>query len=315
MTSSGVSVVVLNYNGAHLLPDCLESVRSQKVPAFEILVVDNASVDESPAVVGRYPSVRWIPLPENQGLGPGYNAGAAQARGEYIFFLNNDTHLEPECLGHLRNAFRNGLLAADPLQLDWSGARVIHGAQRFRFGWKHLFRPVPRMDPFQLLTLDQSTEIPWACTGAMMVDRSKFEALGGFDSTFFLDYEDLDFCWRGWLRGWRTLFVPSARLRHRVSESEQGAPAVSARRALSQIKNAQRFTWKTMPISSVAASVAGAFFHAGIALLLGRFRQGSRRVKAFARNLFELSDILAERRKIFRNAVTTSSDLLRKVWG
>lgn len=309
-----VSAIVLNYNGAHLLPGCLDSLLAQDYPFLEILVIDNASADESRAVVGRYPSVRWIPLPKNQGLGPGYNAGAAQARGRMFFFANNDTWFEPDCIRRLVEAFRDDLLAADPLQLDWNGQRVIHGAQRFRFGWHYALRPVPGMDPYQILDADVPMEIPWACAGAMLVDRRKFEALGGFDPTFFLDYEDLDLCWRGWLRGWKTLFVPAARLRHHVSESERGAPAISVRRALSQIKNAQRFTWKTMPASSVAASVAGTFFHTGSALLRGRFRQSGRQMSAFLWNCFELNAIGSERRKILGSSVTTSSALLQKRW-
>jgi GT2 family glycosyltransferase len=295
-----ISVIVLNHNGEHLLADCLASLQTQDVPNLEILVVDNASADGSSGVVCRFAGVRWIPLAQNLGLGPGYNAGAARARGEYLFFLNNDTALEPDCLRQLAEAMREDVFAVDPLQVDWSGQRVVHGAQRFRFGWRYGLRPVPGLDPYQILTMDAPTEVPWACAGAMLVSRNKFEALGGFDPTFFLDYEDLDLCWRGWLRGWKTLFIPSARLRHRVGESGK-VPGVLGRRALSQIKNAQRFTWKTMAWPLVTASLVGSL-------------RSTLRAKACFLNLLEAAGIGAERRKVYRTSVMASSLLLRRSW-
>lgn len=308
-----VSAVILNYNGAPLLPDCLESLLGQDYPSLEILVVDNASTDDSRAVVGRYPGIRWLALTENRGLGPGYNAGAACSKGEYLFFTNNDTAFNPDCVRQLVEAFCEDVFATDPLQMDWRDEQVLHGAQRFRFGWRYGLRPVPGMDPYQILDVIIPTEIPWAGAGAMLVDRKKFEALGGFDPTFFLDYEDLDICWRAGLRGWKSLFVPSARLRHRVGGSGN-VPGVNARRALSQIKNVQRLIWKMMPWPLVVASIFGTFLRAGGAAVCGRFRQSGLRIKTLFLNLRELPEILAQRRRLLRAARTTSGCLLKRTW-
>lgn len=302
MPAGRVSVIVLNYNGAHLLPDCLESLLAQDPPCLEILVVDNASTDESMAVVRRYPKVRWEGLPTNEGLGPGYNAGAAVANGEYLFFVNNDTWFERDCARQLLKAFQgDDILAADPLQMDWAGSRVIHGAQRFRWGWRYWRRPIPGIDPYQDFTPGRQREIPWACAGAMLVDRKKFEALGGFDPTFFLDYEDMDLCWRGWLRGWKTLCIPSARLRHRVGASGE-VPGVHARRTLSQVKNAQRFAFKVMP-----------WYCALLALVRGA-AQGSRGLRAGLSNCADLPEILSERRRILSESRIRTVDLLKRSW-
>src|SRR6185312_10146535 len=84
-----VSVVIANYNGAHLLADCLESLAGQDQNAIEILVVDNASIDDSATQAARY-DCRFIPLDSNRGLGAAYNSGARVARGDYLFFVNND---------------------------------------------------------------------------------------------------------------------------------------------------------------------------------------------------------------------------------
>ncbi len=327
MSVPRVSVIVVNYNGAHLLPACLDSLTAQDYPDLEILVVDNASVDDSKAVVGRYPAIRWIGLPSNEGLGSGYNAGAKEAAGELLFFVNNDTQFEPDCVYQLVRALKNDVLATDPLQMDWEGRRIIHGAQRFRCGWRYLLRPVPFIDPYQDLSATQQTETPWGCAGALMFDRQKFQELGGFDTTFFLDYEDMDICWRGWLQGWRTLFVPAARLRHCVGESEdrklvssnifvreRRPPPINDRRQLSQYKNAQRFILKMMPwptvFTAILMNIARILSH----LLQGHLRAAALQARASLFNIRELSEILRERRSILRQSVTTSLALLQR-WG
>ena len=323
-----VSVVVLNYNGAHLLRDCLESLLAQDYPEIEILVVDNGSVDDSRKLVGGYKDVRWVGLLRNEGLGPGYNAGAREAKGERLFFVNNDTRFAPDCVSQLVNAFRHDdILAADPLQMNWEGQRVIHGAQRFRLGWSYLSFGVPFLYPYQDLEEEKETEVPWGCAGALMFDRVKFDALGGFDSTFFTYYEDVDICWRGWLRGWRTIFVPASRVFHKVGETEDaklrehnpslanaGAPLVNSRRRLSHCKNAQRFIMKTMPWRMVAATLVVDATKALGNLLAGRPGASLLRAKATALNLKELPEILGLRRTVFRESVTTSDALMAR-WG
>src|SRR3972149_7877944 len=172
MATPHVSVVILNYNGAHLLQDCLESLLDQDFADLEILVVDNASIDNSKEVAARYAGVRWVQLPYNGGLGPGYNAGAKAANGDRLFFVNNDTRFEPDCVRRLVESFNaESILAVDPLQMDWEGKRVIHGAQRFRFGWRHLKFGVPFLDPYQDIEETRETEVPWGCAGALMFDR------------------------------------------------------------------------------------------------------------------------------------------------
>ncbi|MGC8827650.1 MAG: glycosyltransferase family 2 protein, partial [Anaerolineae bacterium] len=91
-----VSVIIPNWNGAALLPACLDSLRAQTYRRLEIIVVDNASTDDSAALVReRYPEVRLILLPENRGLTGGVNAGIRAAQGEIIALLNNDAEAEP----------------------------------------------------------------------------------------------------------------------------------------------------------------------------------------------------------------------------
>ena len=319
-----VSIVVLNYNGAHLLPACLDSLVQQNYPDFEILVVDSASIDNSREIVQKYQRVQWVGLLSNGGLGPGYNAGAEKAAGEKIFFVNNDMRFDPDCVARLTDAFGEDTLATDPLQFDWEGKDVVHGAQKFYHRWHLGAYGVPFLVPFQDRECGKSIEVLWGCAGAIMIDREKFKMLGGFDPTFFLDYEDLDFCWRGALRGWKTIFVPEARLFHKIGESEDGKlrmnnsqvcsenPApINARRQLSQCKNPGRFILKTMPWKTICLCFFVEILRIFLGFISGQFLSAYLRLKALALNISEIPSILQERQHIFQDAKVTSSELLQ----
>ncbi len=313
MSTPLVSVVVLNYNGEHLLPDCLESLLVQDYSPLEILVVDSASVDGSRGTVSRYPGLKWVGLSRNGGLGPGYNAGAREAQGEKLFFVNNDMRFEPDCVRKLTEVFFDKeVLAADPLQMNWEGNRVIHGAHRFHIGWRHLSYGVPFMAlvPGHLAPNNRRTEAPFGCAGAIMFDREKFEALGGFDPTFFLDYEDLDICWRGWLRGWKTLFIPEARLYHKVGESVK--KIANERRIFSQIKNSQRFIMKTMSWTFILTAIVVEMGKVLVGAVSSHPKLSYLRLKAMLTNFMELREILKERRKSMMSAIVSSRALKQR---
>lgn len=322
-----ISIVVLNYNGAHLLPDCLTSLQDQIGCDYEIIVVDNASTDNSRDVVSRYSSVRWLPLPTNAGLGPGYNAGAREARGKYIFFVNNDMRFEPDCLLKLSRGFsEDDIFAVDPLEFDWEGKTIIHGAQTFQFPAVSQFG-VPFILPVQDYFISQKKAIAWGCAGAMMVEKKKFDSLGGFDSTFFLDYEDLDLCWRAGMRGWKTIFAPDAQLYHKVGESEDSKMAlrhpdaskhsapINFRRLVSQCKNSGRFILKVMPWPLILLSGFILMGKILFALLCGKWQSFSASWAAFCLNAKELPEIFKIRSEIMREKNISSWQLLTKQVG
>jgi len=90
-----VSIIVANYNGAHLIEECLSSVYSQPYRPIEVIVVDNASTDDSVGVIeNKFPDVRLIVNEYNMGFAEGNNRGVAKASGEYVVLLNNDTIVE-----------------------------------------------------------------------------------------------------------------------------------------------------------------------------------------------------------------------------
>lgn len=220
-----LSVIVLNYNGARWIKRCLESLRTQTIfGQLEILVADNASSDGSDlageAVLKDWPRARFIQNGANLGFAEGNNRPAGRACGEFLFFLNNDAWLEPDCLEKLlAEVRRSGAAAATPLVLNYADDNFQSiGAAGF--------------DVFGLVSTRRSHArthevlMPEGCS--YLIERELFLALGGFDARYFMFAEEYDLSWRVWLSGRACVGVPAARLHHRgaADANPEGGAAV-----------------------------------------------------------------------------------------
>lgn len=249
-----VAVVIGNYQGEHLLPECLASLHEQSEPPMELVVADGSSTDNGVAVAEQA-GARVIRCPNN-GLGFLYNRGAETTTAPYVLFLNNDVALDRDCLRNLAAALDADAsrFAADARQLDWNGAHTIHARTTLTRG--RLLReylPGLHLDP--VVPSDVQAATVCANGAAMLVRRDRHVELGGFDETFFMEWEDLDLCWRAWLNGWPTVYVPEATVRHRVGAAT-GAESL-ARRQASSHHNILRFALKCLPARVAARVVAG----------------------------------------------------------
>src|SRR5581483_38878 len=115
-----ISVIVVNWNGKSLLSDCLNSLRAQTFPDFEVIVVDNGSTDGSAQFVqAAFPEFKLIALDQNLGFAGGNNAGIRVAGGEWIALINNDATAEPGWLSALHRA-----VTADD-RIGFAASRVV----------------------------------------------------------------------------------------------------------------------------------------------------------------------------------------------
>jgi GT2 family glycosyltransferase len=249
-----VAAVVANYEGEAHLPECLASLARQTRKLAEIVVVDAGSNDAS-VEVARRAGARVLEA-ENRGLGHLYNVGARAVSAELVLLANNDLAFDERCVEELAAALEadETLFAADPRQHDWSGETLIHARTVLRRG-PLLRSPIPGLTIDPLVDADAVAPTVCANAGAMLVRRNVLLELGGFDETFFLDYEDLDLCWRARLRGRASVYVPLAWLRHKVGMS--ASPTVSARRLRSSHHNLVRFALKCLSARDAARVVAG----------------------------------------------------------
>jgi GT2 family glycosyltransferase len=312
-----VSVIIPNWNGLAHLPECLATLAAQSFTAFETVVVDNGSTDESVSwVAERYPGVRVITLPDNGGFSKAVNAGIRAAGGEYVALLNNDTALDAHWLQALVQALDERadyasaasmmILYHDPSRLNAAGDTftLMHMAGKNR----GCGRPPSEYDRFE--------RVFGACAGAALYRRTLFDEIGLFDEDFFLMHEDTDFNLRGLLSGKRCLYVPQAVVRHKVGASIAAQPDPKMTRLL--MRNGAFAAAKNLPIWILALWMATwpyrLFRHSfplrpsKWSLLPSLLRQAPRRVSAEAEGL-RLG--FAKRRHIQRLRTVGNREILR----
>ena len=101
-TEPFVSIIIVNYNGAKYLHECLNSIKKIEYRSYEVIIIDNASSDDSiPIIKNEFPWVRMVKLSNNFGFANGSNIGSKYANGEFLVFLNNDTKVDTEWLSEL----------------------------------------------------------------------------------------------------------------------------------------------------------------------------------------------------------------------
>lgn len=217
------SIIIPNWNGARHLRTCLDALRRQTYRAFEVILADNDSSDESLLLVEReYPEVRILRLPQNRGLTGACNAAVALARGDVLVMLNNDTEADAGWLAALADALARypdaGAIASKLLLFDRRD--TLHSAGDF-YGADGIpgNRGVWQEDKGQH---DGDIEVFGACGGAAAYRRAAWDEAGGFDEMLFMYCEDVDLAWRLHLLGWRTVFAPAARVYHRLSATGGG---------------------------------------------------------------------------------------------
>jgi GT2 family glycosyltransferase len=218
-----LSVIIPNWNGARHLPTCLDSLHRQTYPHMEVILVDNASRDESVALVRRdYPQVVLVQLNENLGLTGGINRGVQAARGEIIAPLNNDTEVAPGWAEALVTALLGhpeaGMSASKMLLFDRRD--TLHSAgDAYGVDGIPVNRGVWQKDEGQF---DDDEYIWGGCGGAVAYRRAMLDDIGLLDEDLFMYCEDVDLNWRAQLAGYRCVFAPQAVVYHHLSATGGG---------------------------------------------------------------------------------------------
>lgn len=215
MPSPAVTIVVVSWNGKHLLQECLPSIQRQTFTDFEIIVVDNGSTDGSIEFLRAFPSVQVIALPENQGFAGPNNLAFERAKGSWIATINNDLTLSPDWLQILVDALEKEpdcfavqgriLKDAEPNLIDTCGLGIRACGAARNLGHNKPADSITTARPVFTVS-----------AGAAVYRRSMLEQIGFFEASYFAYYEDLDAGWRARTRGWRSVLVPQAVAYHKV---------------------------------------------------------------------------------------------------
>ena len=219
--------MVVNYNGRDVTLQALASLSRMDYPAYDLVVLDNASTDDSVAAVeSSYPGVRQVRVEENRGSASGYHAGFrwAFAHGyDYVLLLNNDIEVEPNLLSELVAAAesddRVGCVGPKCLfhgerQRIWSAGGIL----RFRHSITRE-RGYGEIDRGQF---EQDAEVDYVNGCAILIRRAAAQAVGGWDPIFRICVDDADFCTRIKQRGFRCLYAHRAVLYHMVAYTTGG---------------------------------------------------------------------------------------------
>jgi GT2 family glycosyltransferase len=222
-----IDIIIPNYNGAALLPTCLDALRRQTRQDFYVVVVDDGSTDESRELLARfYPEAQVIALPQNRGLAAAVNTAFEATGGEYVVLLNNDTEVAPRWLEHLIGAlerYPEYAFAASKLMLFHQRDHIHSAGDYYRADGVPGNRGVWQRDSARYNVME---EVFGPCAGAAAYRRSALEMLAEdgqvLDEDLVMYCEDVDLNIRARLRGFRTIYVPRAIVYHRLSATGAG---------------------------------------------------------------------------------------------
>lgn len=229
-----------------MLEDCVRTLEGQTWGDFRVwLVVNGDKSGNAERVAERHPGLELIRLEENRGWSGGNNAGirAALAAGvEWVWLLNNDTLLEPDCVEHLMEYVdaHPEAKVLSPLILDTQVPPQV-AFQGGKIDFKNYeIRDCASLEEFLSL---KKPEYPYIMGCAMLIHRDVFAKIGIIDERFFLYCEDSDFSWRALQAGFGLAVVPEAKLRHLGGQGTGGYQSISPFRNYHIFRSAW-FFWK-----------------------------------------------------------------------
>ena len=305
-----IFVVIPSYNAAEWLATSIDSVLAQSFKDFELVIVDNGSLDDSRTVIESYqakdPRVRAIFLDKNYGYTGGVNPGmelAIKENAEFVAPFNNDAVADKDWLKRLYE-----YISAHP-EVGIATCKLLHMGGKTIDSTADLYTvwglPYPRgRDESGIDAYDSETEIFGASGGASMYRVKMLREIGVFDQDFFAYYEDIDLSFRAHLAGWKVRYVPKSVVYH-----EQGKTAGKMRSGFTTyqyMKNLPMVIIKDMPLGLMWRVVPRFWFAYTLffvnACLHGR---GGPAFKGWLTSWLLLPKKLIERRRIQKNRKVT----------
>lgn len=249
-----VSIIIVSWNGKKWLDTCLSSIFAQTYKSFEVIVVDNGSTDDTiPWLQDTYPQVVIVKLDHNYGFADGNNKGYEKSRGEFVYFLNNDTELSTHAIKELVKVLSSDartagvqsklLLMEKKNTLDTIGAFLTPTGFLYHNAFAHPNNP------------SYDKEIPlYTLKGAsMMFKRDALDSVSMqgylFDPDYFAYFEETDVCHRLWIRGYTLKYAPQAVVWHHMGATSSSMETSFVQfhsfknRVMTYLKNME---WRTL---------------------------------------------------------------------
>jgi len=221
--STGVvlSILIVNFNGKHFLAPCVDSIRKFVRIPFELIVVDNASSDGSVELLAtNYAEITLIRSDINLGFSAGNNLAARSAKGEFLLLLNNDTLLLEDIASAVAKLSSNPKIGA-------LGCKTLGKTNEYRYSTGHFPSPqrlisiattLRRHGPFAkgkfVDTGENIYDVDWLEGSFILTRRALWNQLEGMDEGYFMYVEDIDFCKRVNIAGFRVVYFPQLSFVH-----------------------------------------------------------------------------------------------------
>ncbi len=310
-----VSIIILNWNKPDLTIACYRSCLAQTFCDREILIVDNASTDNSlPRFTAECRDARILRNVRNEGTGGGFAFGARHAQGDFLLFLCNDTELDPDVLAKLMEVMDahpdcgvcgcTHVWHKDPTTIELQGYRVD------RFGVQHCFGAGWRW------TGEDRILSAWCSGTVLLTRRDAYEKAGGYDPLHFTLNDEVDLCWRIRIHGYRLLIRTGARVVHRhfatLSNEKRPQTRYWAERHLLRtlLKNySAGYLARILPLYSALLLMEILFL-----CLLGHFAVAAADLRAIGWNIRLFPDIRRHRQRIQRTRTVPDAVFVSECW-
>lgn len=273
-----IAIVILNWNGAHMMRTYLPTVIKNS-PEAEVIIADNASSDDSLQMLASdFPEIRTIVLDKNYGFADGYNKAFKQVEAEYLLLLNSDVDVPEGWLAPLLDFMETHpeVAACQPKlraikdrdSFEYAGAA---GGFIDKYGYPfcrgRIFETVEK----DLGQYEKNMEILWATGACMMVRAKDYWEAGGLDGRFFAHNEEIDLCWRIRLLG-RKIYCITASTAYHLGGGT--LPKGNPRKTFLNFRNNLTMLYKNLPDSELHHVMRVRFFLDWLAafqmLILGR---------------------------------------------
>lgn len=213
-----ISVIIVNYNGAEFIEECIESVVAQSYTNWEIIILDNYSSDNSVELIQKYSFVELIKASENHGFAKGNNLAIKSSKGEYIALLNNDANADPAWLENMARVLDENpkLGSAGCKILSYYNQELLDSAGLL-VNSSGMSRGRGRNERSEKYNEFEEILIPSGC--AAIYRKKALDDVGLFDEDFFCYCEDTDLGFRLQIAGWKCMYVNESVVYHRYSAS------------------------------------------------------------------------------------------------
>lgn len=249
-----IAVVILNWNGKHMMERFLPSVTANTTGDAEVIIADNGSTDDSIEFLRtHYPDLRIVQLDKNYGFAGGYNLALEQIEADYYVLLNDDVEVAPNWIApvieQMQQNEKTAICQPKLLMYDQrdtfeyaGGAGGFIDSYGYPFCRGRMFDTVEK-DHGQY---DDPCEIFWATGAAMFVRADVWKELGGLDADFFAHMEEIDFCWRAKNAGYRVEYCPKSVVYHVGGGT---LPKSNPRKTFLNFRNNMAMLYKNLPAS------------------------------------------------------------------